>query len=121
MNAETTEKPKLVFVYNADAGFFDLLIDIAHKTFSPATYACNLRALAHGNFGMKKEWKAFLATLDAAPEFLHADKFARKYPSEKIELPAIFKQEAGELILLASAEIINRSRSIGELKERIKL
>lgn len=117
MNAETDEKPQLIFVYNADAGAFNLLIDIAHKTFSPATYSCNLCAITHGSFGMKKEWKAFLATLDVAPEFLHADEFKRKYPDEKIELPAVFKRDANGLKLLASAKTINRCHSIGELKE----
>ncbi len=28
----------IVFVYNADSGLFNALPDIAHKTFSPATY-----------------------------------------------------------------------------------
>ncbi|MBC7930780.1 MAG: hypothetical protein H7Z38_09495, partial [Rubrivivax sp.] len=54
----------LVFVYNADSGLFNALTDIAHKAFSPATYQCNLCALTHSTFGMRKGWKRFLETLD---------------------------------------------------------
>ena len=35
----------LLFVYNADSGFFNTLADIGHKLFSPATYPCQLCAI----------------------------------------------------------------------------
>ena len=38
----------LLFVYNADSGFFNTLADIGHKLFSPATYPCQLCAITHG-------------------------------------------------------------------------
>jgi len=115
------EKTKLIFVYNADGGIFNRLSDAAHKIISPATYACNLCAITHGNFGMKKEWKTFLETLNAAPEFLHADEFERKYRNGKIELPAIFKLENGGVILLVNAQTINECRSIGDLRKHLKV
>jgi hypothetical protein len=40
----------LLFVYNADSGVFNLVTDIAHKIFSPQTYACQLCCITHGNF-----------------------------------------------------------------------
>lgn len=114
------EKSKLVFVYNADGGAFNLLTDIAHKIFSPQTYACRLCALTHSNFGMKRDWKAFLETLDADLEFLHADQFREKYALEKIELPAIFKTENNQLILTIGAAEINRCRSLDDLKNKLR-
>ena len=109
-------KPKIIFVYNAGSGVFNLLSDIAHKMFSPQTYACNLCAITHSNFGMKKEWKAYLDSLPNPLEFLHADEFRSKYHSETIDLPAIFIEENGSLKQIAAAAQINKSRSIGDLK-----
>lgn len=107
---------KIVFVYNADSGVFNLVSDIAHKIFSPQTYACNLCAITHSNFGMKNEWKAYLDSLDTPLEFLHADEFKEKYKPEKIDLPAVFIEENGALREIADADRINRSRTIDDLK-----
>ncbi|HEY8560390.1 MAG TPA: hypothetical protein VIL74_08425 [Pyrinomonadaceae bacterium] len=111
-----TTKSKIVFVYNADSGVFNLLSDIAHKMFSPHTYACNLCAITHSNFGMKKEWKDYLDSLDNPLEFLHADEFRRKYRRENVNLPAIFIEETGSLKEIADADRINNSHSIQDLK-----
>src|SRR3990170_7404813 len=100
-------KTKIIFVYNADSGVFNLLSDIAHKMFSPQTYACNLCAITHSNLGMKKEWKAYLDSLANPLEFLHADEFKDKYRSEKVDLPAIFVEENGALRQIAAAAQIN--------------
>ena len=72
MNEKNT---KLIFVYNADSGVFNLLGDMAHKMFSPKTYQCSLCALTHGNFGMRREFSDYLKTLPEPFEFLHADEF----------------------------------------------
>jgi hypothetical protein len=109
-------KPKIVFVYNADSGVFNLMSDIAHKMFSPQTYACNLCAITHSNFGMRKEWKTYLESLPNPLEFLHADEFKAKYDFEKVNLPAIFIDETGSLRQIADAGRINQSSSIEDLK-----
>jgi hypothetical protein len=112
---------KLIFVYNADSGVFNLLSDVAHKIFSPQTYSCNLCAITHSNFGMKKEWKEYLESLDTRLEFLHADEFKNKYQGEKVELPAIFKKENSRLVLLVNADTINECNSIDDLKQSLEL
>ena len=48
----------LIFVYNANAGLFNMMSDYAHKIISPETYECNLCALTYGNLGMKQKWKS---------------------------------------------------------------
>ena len=40
--------PYLVFVYNADSGFFEALKDGVTKFASPSTYPCRLCALTYG-------------------------------------------------------------------------
>jgi hypothetical protein len=119
MDMSEPAKPKIIFVYNADSGVFNLLSDIAHKMFSPQTYACNLCAITHSNFGMKKEWKQYLDSLENPLEFLHADEFTGKYKSEKVNLPAIFVEENGTLKQIADTRQINRSKSITDLKNII--
>lgn len=110
------EKLKLVFVYNADSGVFNLLGDIAHKMFSPQTYSCNLCALTHTNFGMRKDWRNFLEGIDAEKEFLHADEFKEKYDLKDVTLPAVYKQTAeNNLEILIDTSTINKCKSIDDL------
>lgn len=117
--------PTLLFVYNADSGLFSTLADIAHKVFSPETYACNLCALTHAPLGMRKEWKTFLDGLGLPLEFLHRDEFQQHYGLKDVALPAIFAKRPQErLEPLVDARTINEARSIDELKrvlaERIR-
>ena len=114
-------KLTLVFVYNADSGFFNLLTDAAHKMLSPATYDCNLCALTHGHLGPKKQWREFLKTLDRPLEFLHADELKNKYGITGQKLPAIFTLTDGDkLAPLIDDESINRCESLEQLKKLIE-
>jgi len=79
----------LVFVYNADRGFFNMMADISHKVLSPSTYPCNLCALTHGAFSMRKEWRDFLAKIKPPLTFLHRDEFRKEFKIED-DLPAIY-------------------------------
>ena len=79
----------LVFVYNADRGLFNMMADISHKVLSPSTYPCNLCALTHGAFSMRKEWRDFLAKIKPPLTFLHRDEFRKEFKLED-ELPAIY-------------------------------
>ena len=79
----------LVFVYNADRGFFNMMADISHKVLSPSTYPCNLCALTHGAFSIRKEWRDFLAKIKPPLTFLHRDEFRKEFKLED-DLPAIY-------------------------------
>ena len=46
---------ELIFIYNAQKGRLNSLIDYIHKTVSPGTYSCNLCAITH-NFKKKLKW-----------------------------------------------------------------
>jgi hypothetical protein len=110
----------LVFVYNAESGLFNALSDIAHKIFSPQTYACNLCALTHSNLGMRQEWKEFIETLEVPAEFLHADELKQVYKIEDVPLPAIFRRAEGRLELLIESTAINSCQSMSDLKRLIR-
>jgi hypothetical protein len=109
-------KTALVFVYNAESGVFNALSDMAHKTFSPETYPCNLCRVTYSAIGMRKEWKQFLENLDVEKEFLHSDELKERYRVEPAGLPAVFKKAQGVLELYIDAAAINRCKTITDLK-----
>ncbi|KPK56495.1 MAG: hypothetical protein AMS22_01065 [Thiotrichales bacterium SG8_50] len=93
MQAPDTDNAQgLLFVYNADSGVFNTLTDIAHKIFSPETYACPLCELTHGYFQIRGEWKAFIESLSLPCEFLHRDEARRTYGLTDAELPAVYRK-----------------------------
>jgi hypothetical protein len=119
MKKATPTKPALVFVYNADSGLFSTVGDLAHKVLSPETYQCNLCALTHSTFGMRKNWQQFLDGLEASVEFLHADELQNRYSVKDIPLPAVFQKREGRLMLLIAADSINRCLTIDDLKQLV--
>jgi hypothetical protein len=111
----------LLFVYNADTGLFNTLSDIAHKIFSPSTYACNLCALTHSPLGMREEWKKFLAGLGRPLEFLHRDEFRRRYGLKDVPLPAVFRKVDGDRIEpWIDAATLNAATTLEELQGLIR-
>jgi hypothetical protein len=109
----------LVFVYNAESGLFNTLTDVAHKMFAPQTYACNLCALTHSTFGMRREWREFLESLDARLEFLHADELRSRYGLTNLALPSILRKCGVSLEELIDAAAINSCLTLDELKQII--
>ena len=95
---------KLVFVYNADSGFINTLIDIGHKAISPQTYECNLCGLTFGLVGEHKQWKKFREESNTEMEFLHRDEFEQKY-ARKFEYPVILKENNDLSVMISQAEL----------------
>jgi hypothetical protein len=114
------KKPALVFVYNADSGFVNTLLDIGHKIVSPQTYACNLCAITHSTFSMRDGWKNFVAGLGVPIEFLHRDELDKQYGMRNVGLPAVFRRTDGALETWISREEINRCHSLEDLERLIR-
>lgn len=114
------DRPTLIFVYNADSGFVNTLLDIGHKIVSPQTYACNLCAITHSTFSMRDEWKNFVAGLGVPIEFLHRDELEKQYGMRNVELPAVFHRKNDALETWVSREEINRCRSLEDLERLIR-
>lgn len=85
-----------VFVYAADSGWGNAVVDSIHKLVSPATYACDLCRITHGTFGRKAEWTAALARLGGEQQFLHRDEFRQRYPSRLLEVPSVWRVDGEE-------------------------
>ena len=107
---------KLLFVYNADSGLFNIVSDFAHKIISPRTYACDLCALTYGNFTMKHEWKTFLNALPLSVSFMYKNEFVKQY-NLAIELPAVFIQSDHDLHVLISKQGIEGCEDLQQLKQ----
>jgi len=87
---------ELLFVYNADAGLVNGLLDTLHKVLSPSTYSCSLCAITYGATSMRPEWKEFLQTLPIQPTFLHRDELRAQHPElAQQALPAAFIRNSG--------------------------
>ncbi|MCC2546265.1 hypothetical protein LJY25_07395 [Hymenobacter sp. BT175] len=83
--------PQLLFVYNADAGLVNGVMDLFHKLLSPRTYPCSLCAVTYGGVSMRPEWHSFIKALPVAARFLHRDEFVAAYPAlASASLPAAF-------------------------------
>ena len=110
---------KLIFVYNADSGLMNTLMDIGHKALSPQTYECNLCGLTFGLVSEHKQWKQFREKSDTEMEFLHRDEFEKKY-GQKFDYPLILQQESDLKVAIAKPEL-NKIKTLDELIDRVKL
>ena len=126
MKSEGTQK--LIFVYNADSGTRNLIMDGAHKILSPSTYNCKLCDITFGKFTENRVWKKFRKQLEADNtelEFLHKDEFAKSYRSKfgyKFTFPIVLTQGHDLEIFIGTDELNrleNAENLIAVLKERI--
>lgn len=112
---------KLVFIYNADSGLVNSLLDGAHKIVSPATYACSLCKLTHGAVSEKKLWTRFREELKSAGknlQFLHKDGFRKVYKSKfghKFTFPILLVEGENGLEILVHTKELNTLDSTEEL------
>lgn len=112
-------RPKLIFVYNADSGAINTLLDIGHKIISPSTYDCALCDLTHSVFRMRKPWSRFVASLDADCKFLHRDEYVSRYGDPGLPFPAIFTVTAGGPTLWIGRDEIQRCKTLEGLEKLV--
>jgi|TARA_R110000744_G_scaffold218115_1_gene336848 hypothetical protein len=109
---------RLVFVYNANSGFGNALLNSVHKTLDPKTYNCNLCAITFGLFSENKKWKEFRQGSGLEMEFLHRDEFKKRYPNEtrgKEAFPQVFILKVGKLQEFLPKAVINAMKSQEDL------
>jgi hypothetical protein len=114
---------KLIFVYNADSGLRNMIIDGAHKIFSPNTYECNLCDITFGAFSEKGIWKKFRQEVSLEMEFLHKDEFKNQYASKfghKFNYPIVLITTSENLEVFVNTTELNELKSAEELISLIK-
>ena len=114
---------KLIFIYNANSGAVNSLLDSARKLITPSTYNCNLCDITFGVFSERAAWKHFRESSGIDMVFLHKDEFLKQYKSKwlpKYEFPIILSEEKKRLDLFISTEELNELKSVNELVEEIQ-
>ncbi|MDY0191063.1 MAG: hypothetical protein RBR22_10050 [Desulfuromonas sp.] len=107
-----------IFVYNADSGRLNSMLDIAHKMLSPSTYKCDLCSLTHDALSEKAAWSKFKKSSGIDLLFLHKDEFEQQY-SDSFAYPVIL-EKSDKLRVILSAEEIAHIASTEELIAKIK-
>ncbi|AWH75627.1 GTPase [Dokdonia sp. Dokd-P16] len=113
---------KLLFVYNANSGKLNALMDSAHKWIRPETYECDLCSLTFGVFKEKEEWLRFRESVKTPLEFLHKDEFLKAYKSKwlpKYEFPVVLAVTEAGLEVVISADAFTGIASSQELIEQV--
>ncbi|MEZ4810591.1 MAG: GTPase [Allomuricauda sp.] len=121
------ETQQLLFVYNANSGAHNAILDSMHKVFSPSTYDCNLCHLTYGLLTENRVWKKFREQSKIPMQFLHKDEFVGDYASKfghNSAFPIVFLERGYELEVFISPEELNIMQSAQQLidviQERIK-
>ena len=116
----------LLFVYNANAGYWNGVMDSLHKIFSPKTYPCSLCAITYGLRKIEPDWDAFIKSELQAfePQFLHKDELIEEFGEAVLEqhaLPAVFWVDKDSKLL---DPIIPKEKmdqlSLDELKDELR-
>ena len=109
---------KLLFVYNANSGARNALLDSMHKVFSPNTYDCKLCDITFGIVSENKTWKRFRKESPHEMTFLHKDEFAKDYASKfgyKFTFPIVLMEGERGLEVLISTEEVNQLHTAQDL------
>ena len=110
---------ELIFVYNAQKGRLNSLIDYFHKTISPGTYSCNLCAITH-NFKKKRKWKNFIQNFPHKIKFYYKDHLNDlSLNNYKNKLPCCLVYDDEKYSLLINKTTIDTLKNEEELIELI--
>jgi len=123
MDKDDSTAQRLIFIYNADSGLRNLIIDGAHKILSPSTYECKLCEITFGAFTENSVWKEFRLQSDLEMEFLHKDEFKKQYASKfrhKFTFPIVLAEGENGLEVLIKTEEMNKLEDAKSLIVRIK-
>jgi len=117
----------LVFIWNADSGLHNAVMDSLHKVLSPQTYSCKLCQLTYGITGPKVGWTEFLKTLGRPVACYHRDEFRQMPMAEQfsgLELPAVLTRVSKQWQILMTRDEILKIKDLegllSELKKRIQ-
>ncbi|MGY8913762.1 MAG: GTPase [Flavobacteriales bacterium] len=114
---------KMLFVYNANSGKGNTLMDVAHKILSPKTYDCNLCDITFGVISENKLWKRFREQSSLKMEFLHKDEFSKGYASKfghKFTFPIILIETGNGLEVFVGTEELNSFKKPEDLISILK-
>ena len=107
---------KILFVYNADSGMGNLLLDVAHKLISPKTYACNLCSITHHAYGRRNDFREFIEKLPYPVDFLHRDEYEQRYSGRRQYPFVSLMNSEGDEAGIIEARQINMMKDFDQLR-----
>ncbi|SHG85038.1 hypothetical protein SAMN04488116_2679 [Flagellimonas flava] len=122
-NVEIMNPSKLIFVYNANSGARNAILDSMHKVFSPSTYECSLCDITFGVVSENKTWKKFRQESEVQMDFLHKDEFQKEYASKfghKFTFPIVLMEGERGLEVLISSDELNQLQGPEELIQLVR-
>lgn len=111
---------KLLFVFAADSGSFNALLDSAKKFLRIKN--CTLCSITHGLAGEKSEWRECRDELGVPIEYLHRDELSGDLKAlVGTSLPCVVADSEGDLIVLLKPEVLERCQgSVADFKGRLR-
>ena len=113
---------KLIFIYDANSGKHNALLDTMHKIVSPNTYNCNLCDITFGLFTENKTWRKFRETSKVEMVFLHKDDYLKKYKSKfnyKFTFPIVLAVHSNSLSVFITTEELNGYKNAESLMQSV--
>lgn len=116
---ETASIERLIFVYKANSGLLNAIIDSARKVLM--VNGCALCEITHGLAGEKREWRACEAELGVPIDYLHLDELDHDLQTFLgANLPAVVAQVRGERKLLMGPDVLSRcGGSVNDFRTRL--
>jgi hypothetical protein len=110
---------RLLFVFNADTGSFNALLDSARKLLR--LNGCTLCSITHGLAGEKSEWRECKEEIGVPVDYVHRDEISAELRGVVgDQLPCIVAQTGTDLILLLAPDVLERCQgSVADLKGRL--
>lgn len=112
---------RLIFVYKADTGKVNALLDSAKKLL--LIKGCTLCSITHGLAGEKAEWRSCREEIGVPVETLHRDEID-SHLAQVVgdQLPVVVAEAAGDLVVLLPPEVLDRCKgSVHDFKARLRL
>jgi hypothetical protein len=109
----------LIFVYNAESGMTNALLDVGRRVFAPESYPCSLCAVTYGPFGMKKDWKDFTAKLPYEVTFLHKDELPEAVLAKNLTFPCLVLKSGDNITNLIDGAEFKKITDLNSLKDEV--
>lgn len=109
----------LLFVYNAESGLANALVDTGRRIFRPKEYACALCQITYGPFGMKNDWKKFISELPYEVSFLHKDELAEKFKKMDLDYPCLVLEDSDDIKIIINGTEFRKIKDLDTLQKKV--
>ena len=109
----------LTFVYNAESGLANALLDTGRRIFRPRQYGCALCMVTYGPFGMKNDWKRFTSELPYKVTFLHRNELTKKLSIMHLDFPCLILETPQDTKIIIDGPEFRKIRDLHTLQKKV--